>query len=81
MADNIKEENIDDNEGMVARPEDIKEDDTLSFKPEEPAVPGRGFSKKDKRLVWIVGVIVILPFLVLSLIFGKLDVFSIFFNR
>ena len=67
---------IDNNDEMVAKKEDI--DSTLSFKVSESAAPERGWTKKQIRSVWIIGVIAAILIAVGSFFLHDVNIFGIF---
>lgn len=75
----ITEENeIHENDDMIAQ-DTVKEDETLSFKPNEDARPQHTWTKKQKRAVWIAAVVAVVLFLAISFLLSLagVDVFSL----
>ncbi len=75
----ITEENENhENDDMIAQ-DTVKEDETLSFKPNEDAHPQHTWTKKQKRAVWIAAVVAVVLFLAISFLLSLagIDVFSL----
>ncbi|MBP3921861.1 MAG: hypothetical protein J6D27_02730 [Ruminiclostridium sp.] len=67
---------IDNNDDMIAKEENI--DNTVSFKVNESAAPQRGWTKKQIRSVWIIGVIAAILIAVCSFLLRDVNIFGIF---
>lgn len=79
-----KEFDIDDNSDMIADDtEENQDNETVSFKVSQSATPKRGWSKKDKRAVWIIAVVVTLLLIAVNILltFFDLPQFAIFSLR
>lgn len=69
-------EDLDNNDDMIAKVQDI--DTTLSFKVSEDAVPKRGWTKKQIRSVWIIGIIATILIVVFSFLLKDMNIFGMF---
>ena len=75
---NAEENENHENDDMIAQ-DTTKEDETLSFKPNEDARPQHTWTKKQKRAVWIAAVVAVVIFLAISFLLSLagIDVFSL----
>ncbi len=69
-------ESLDNNDDMIAT--DNRIDDTVSFKVSESSAPQRGWTKQQKRSVWIIAAVITLLSAVIYFIVGSLNIFGIF---
>ena len=67
---------IDNNDDMIANEKDI--DKSVSFKVSESSVPERGWTKKQMRSVWIIGIIVTILVVICSFFLKDMNIFGIF---
>ena len=71
-----KIDEIDNNDDMIADEKDI--DKSVSFKVSESVAPERGWSKKQIRSVWIIGIIATILIAVCSFFLKDVNIFGIF---
>ena len=66
----------DNNDDMIAEEKDI--DNSVSFKVNNSPTPERGWTKKQIRNVWIIGVVAAILIAICSFLLGDLNIFGIF---
>ncbi len=76
IAEKTIAEETDSNDDMVASTEQINS--TVSFKVSESAAPDRGWTKGQKRSVWIIAAVITLLAAVIYFFVGTLNIFGIF---
>lgn len=69
-------EELDNNDDMIKNEEAV--DGTISFKVSNDAAPKRGWTKEQKRSVWILAAVITIAVTIFSFIFKDMNILGIF---